>query len=60
MINSDPTPAQAIRTDDEATDAAVRAGPKGAATVAGIATAIVVGIWFAFYLLVFMPRGVAQ
>jgi hypothetical protein len=25
--------------------------------VAGIATAVVVALWFAFYLLVFLPRG---
>ncbi|GLU34346.1 cytochrome c oxidase subunit 2A [Trinickia caryophylli] len=36
----------------------VRSGPKGALAVAGIATAIVVALWFAFYFLVFLPRGV--
>jgi len=25
--------------------------------VAGIATAIVIALWFAFYLMVFLPRG---
>jgi hypothetical protein len=29
----------------------------GAAMLAGLATAIVVAIWFAFYLLVFVPRA---
>jgi hypothetical protein len=42
-------------------DAAVvpilRAGAPGAVVVAGIATAIVVAIWFAFYLLIFVPRA---
>ena len=33
--------------------------PIGAATVAGIATAIVIAIWFAFYLFVFMPRAIS-
>jgi len=60
MINSEPPSPRPQATHDEATDAAVRAGPKGAAVVAGIATAIVVAIWFAFYLFVFLPRGVAQ
>jgi len=60
MINSDYPPAGMATTDDAAIDAAVRSGPKGAATVAGIATAIVVALWFAFYLFVFIPRGVAQ
>ena len=43
--------------DDEAVDAIVRAGPGGAIAVAGIATAIVVALWFAFYLFVFLPRS---
>ena len=39
-------------------DEIVRSGPAGAIAVAGIATAIVVALWFAFYFLVFLPRGV--
>ena len=38
----------------------VQAGPAGAIVVAGTATAIVVALWFAFYLFVFLPRGVIQ
>ena len=34
-----------------------RSGAMGALVLAGIATAIVVAIWFAFYLLVFVPRA---
>jgi hypothetical protein len=47
-------------TDDEMerVDEIVRSGPAGAIAVAGIATAIVVALWFAFYFLVFLPRGV--
>lgn len=41
-------------------DAIVRSGPRGALAVAGVATAIVVALWFAFYLLVFLPRGTVQ
>ena len=37
----------------------VRSGPTGALTVAGIATAIVIALWFAFYFMVFLPRGPA-
>jgi hypothetical protein len=44
-------------SDDEAVEAIVRAGPNGAIAVAGIATAIVVALWFAFYLFVFLPRS---
>jgi hypothetical protein len=56
MINSS-SQAQASGSDDEAVDAIVRSGPGGAIVVAGIATAIVIGLWFAFYLLVFLPRS---
>ncbi|WP_454626874.1 hypothetical protein [Bradyrhizobium cenepequi] len=44
-------------SEEEAVDAIVRAGPSGAIAVAGIATAIVVALWFAFYLFVFLPRS---
>ena len=61
MINSDP-PAADPETG-AATDAAVapilRSGATGAVVLAGIATAVVVAIWFAFYLLVFVPRAAA-
>jgi hypothetical protein len=61
MINSEP----ATDYDDSTTqqDAAVNAillsGAKGAVALAGLATAIVVAIWFAFYALVFLPRAIA-
>ena len=57
MINSPPPPAAATSSENESVDAIVRSGPRGAIAVAGIATAIVVALWFAFYLLVFLPRG---
>jgi hypothetical protein len=47
---------EAKRVDDEV-DAIVGRGPSGAFAVAGVATAIVVAIWFAFYFLVYLPRG---
>lgn len=43
---------------DDAVDEIVRSGPRGA--LAGTATAIVIALWFAFYFLVFLPRGVIQ
>jgi hypothetical protein len=46
--------------EDAAVEEIVRRGPSGAFAVAGIATAIVVVIWFAFYVLVFLPRGSVQ
>ena len=56
MINS-PSPENAPHGDEAKIDEIVRAGPEGAIAVAGIATAIVVALWFAFYLLVFLPRS---
>jgi hypothetical protein len=56
MINS-PLQSHPSASDDESVDAIVRSGPGGAIMVAGIATAIVIGLWFAFYLLVFLPRS---
>lgn len=38
-------------------DAIVAAGPSGAFALAGCAAAIVVAIWLAFYLFVFLPRA---
>jgi hypothetical protein len=55
MINS-PSP-QSSASEDESVDAIVRSGPGGAIVVAGIATAIVIALWFAFYLFVFLPRS---
>jgi len=45
---------------EEQVDNVIARGPRGALALAGIATFIVVAIWLAFYLLVFMPRGPAQ
>lgn len=60
MINSsssDAAPQGAHQGDDAQVEEIVSSGPHGAIAVAGIATAIVIGLWFAFYLLVFLPRS---
>jgi hypothetical protein len=54
MINTPPPPATS--SESEAIDAIVRSGPRGAIAVAGIATAIVIALWVAFYVMVFLPR----
>ncbi len=51
MINSNPG-----LQDDAAVDGIVQTGARGALALGGIATAIVIALWFAFYLLVFLPR----
>ena len=38
----------------------VRQGPSGTFAVAGVSTAIVVAIYFIFYFVVYLPRGVVQ
>ena len=53
MINSP------IDSDDAAVERIVAAGPRGAIWLAGVTTAMVVAMWIAFYLLVFVPRGAA-
>ena len=45
---------------DAQVDAIVQRGPSGAFAVAGVATAIVIALYFAFYLFVYLPRGVMQ
>jgi hypothetical protein len=59
MIVSQDTPSSP-EIEDARIDEIVRSGPKGAVVVAGIATAIVIALWFAFYFLVFLPRGSVQ
>jgi hypothetical protein len=58
MINSDPPTSPAAA--DQAVDEVVAQGSTGAIALAGIATACVVAMWFAFYLFVFLPRGSLQ
>ena len=60
MINTDPATGHgdAGAQQDEDVNAILRSGARGAVVLAGLATAIVVAIWFAFYLLVFVPRAV--
>ena len=52
MINSEPA-----ETGEAAVESVMRSGAHGAIVVAGVAVAIVIALWFAFYLLVFAPRG---
>ena len=59
MINSD-LPEQVEATADERVNRIVAGGPGGAVVLAGISTACVIGMWLAFYLLVFLPRGALQ
>ncbi len=53
MEPSDESPAS---NEQARVDAIVSRGPAGALAVAGVAVALVMAMWFAFYLLVFLPR----
>ena len=46
--------------EDRRVDEIVGRGPVGAFAVAGVATAIVVAIYFIFYFAVYLPRGAVQ
>jgi hypothetical protein len=54
MVNSKPNPAPS--SDHPVTQVDPRA--PGAAVVAFIAALVVCALWFAFYMLVFLPRAV--
>ena len=46
--------------DQERVEEIVRRGPAGAFAVAGVATALVVVMFIAFYIVVYLPRGAVQ
>ena len=43
--------------DQRRVDAVVAQGPRGAFAVAGLAVALVMAMWLAFYILVYLARG---
>lgn len=49
-----------LSADDREVDEIVGRGPAGAFAVAGVATAIVVAIYLAFYFAAYLPRGAMQ
>jgi hypothetical protein len=51
-----PSGAAAEAAEQARVDAIVAAGPVGALALAGIAVALVLAMWFAFYFIVFLPR----
>jgi hypothetical protein len=56
MINTALNPLLSDAEEDKAVEAVLRAGPKGALALAGLATLVVVAVWLAFYFLVFLAR----
>lgn len=54
MLNS-PLPPNPQDLDDT-----LRGGPWGAVALCGVAVGLVIAIWFLFYWLAFLPRGLAS
>ncbi len=52
--------AAARAAEQERIDDIVERGPSGAFAVVGVATALVVLMWFAFYFFAYLPRGAVQ
>jgi hypothetical protein len=62
-MSADLLPAEAVpdsRNQDAEVERIVAEGPSGAFAVAGVATALVVAIYLAFYFFAYLPRGVVQ
>lgn len=49
-----------VEPDDAALERLYRRSPGGALMIAGIGAAGVFVLWFAFYLLIFLPRGLLR
>lgn len=49
-----------VDAEDRQVDEIVARGPAGAFAVVGVATAVVIAIYFIFYFVVYLPRGVVQ
>lgn len=47
-------------SEDDAVERIVREGPRGTWAVAGLATFLVVLVYFLFYFLAYLPRGAVQ
>jgi hypothetical protein len=53
-------PGPVDQDEDAEVDEIVSRGPVGTFAVAGIATAIVVALYVAFYFFIYLPRGAVQ
>jgi hypothetical protein len=56
MLNANPD-SERPEADDVAVGRIVKTGGRGALILVAISTAIVIGLWLAFYLFVFLPRA---
>jgi hypothetical protein len=47
----------AVHGDEGEVQKIVAMGPRGALALAGLTVALLLALWFAFFVLVFLPRG---
>jgi len=47
----------AFRGSQEDVEGIAAAGPRGAVAMAALAVAVLLAIWFAFFVFVYLPRG---
>ena len=59
MINTETAADRTDETEHAAVETIVSTGAPGAKMLAGLSTAVVIGLWVAFYFLVFVPRSVS-
>jgi hypothetical protein len=59
MINTEPLTARTDDAENMDVQTIVGTGAMGAKLLAGLSTAVVIGLWLAFYLCVFVPRSVS-
>jgi hypothetical protein len=59
MINAEPALGRTEDAEKASVETIVSAGANGAKMLAAVATAVVIGLWLAFYLFVFVPRSVS-
>jgi hypothetical protein len=57
MLNADPVETEPGSTEEASVRRIGQSGAIGAVALAGVATLVVIACWFAFYLLVFVPRA---
>ncbi|HTN49989.1 MAG TPA: hypothetical protein VMK32_11210 [Burkholderiaceae bacterium] len=47
----------ALQGDEDEVQKIVASGPRGALALAGLTVALLLALWFAFFILVYLPRG---
>jgi hypothetical protein len=59
VINAEPPTSRTEDAENAAVETILGTGASGAKMLAGVATAVVIGLWLVFYFYVFVPRSVS-